>query len=74
MMMNFDRFDICEAYYTFACDWHGGMNCPIYRVFGKLQRMQFRISPLHRGYESLSENGREIYDALCVKHNNINVA
>jgi hypothetical protein len=73
-MTEFNRFDICEAWYTFASDWHGGVNCPIYRIFGILHEMQFRISPLHEGYESLTENGREIYDALCAKHGYPNVA
>lgn len=73
-MMNFDRFDICEAYHAFATDWHGGMTSEIYRIFGRLHRLQFRISPLHKGYESLTENGKEIYDALCIKYGYCNVA
>jgi hypothetical protein len=30
----FDRFDVCMAYYLFACDWHSGQNSPEYRIFG----------------------------------------
>lgn len=66
--MYFDRFDICEAYYLFAYLWHGGQWSKEYAIFGRLERMGFRVSPLFNGRESLSENGKEIYDNLVRRH------
>jgi hypothetical protein len=65
--MNFDRFDICEAYYVFACLWHGGQTSEIYKIFGQLERMSFKPS-MSLGLETLSENSREIFNQLCEKH------
>jgi hypothetical protein len=68
--MYWDRFDICEAYYRFAVDFHGGINCPIYQYFGRLSRMEFRPSASVRGdmrgdcRRLLNDNGKEIYDNL----------
>lgn len=62
----FDRFDICEAYYLFACDWHGGQWSPEYAIFGRLSRMGFKPSPL-LSKDSLSENGRWILAQLIRK-------
>lgn len=69
--MNWDRFDICEAHHLFACHWgtDGTATYPRHKaahleIFGKLHRIQFRPSPLLR-FESLSENGQEIYRSLC---------
>tara|TARA_Y100001973_G_C5200972_1_gene337630 strand:- start:176 stop:376 length:201 start_codon:yes stop_codon:yes gene_type:complete len=59
--MQWDRMDICEAYYRFAADWHGGQTCPIYRYFGRLVRMGYRPGP--RGPE-LNDNSQAIYDNL----------
>lgn len=67
-MIYFDRFDVAEAWYVFASDNHGGQACPIYEIFGRLDRMRFRPSPMLRGYSDLNENARSIYNALCVKH------
>jgi len=57
--MYFDRFDICEAYYLFAADWHGGKWSPEYAIFGRLHNLQFRPSPI-LSKDSLSENARDI--------------
>ena len=67
-MPYFDRFDICEAYYAFAMEWHSGQASELYSWFGRLDRMRFRPSPLFNGYESLSENGKEIYEALVERY------
>ena len=66
--MYFDRFDIVEAYYVFFCDWHGGQSSDFYR---RLSNMYSYFKPRMdlNGRESLSENGQEIYDNLCEKHN-----
>lgn len=64
--MYWDRWDIIEAHYAFCCDWHHGQ-------FSELYARQCRISKyfepglLWRGYQSLSENGKEIYDQLATK-------
>ena len=34
--MYFDRFDICEAYYCYASDYHEGQFSKIYEIFGRL--------------------------------------
>jgi hypothetical protein len=62
----FDRFDICEAYYLFAADWHRGQWSPEYAIFGRLHRMGFKPSPM-LDKSSLSENGRWILANLIRK-------
>ena len=64
--MNWDRFDICEAYYCFAVEWHGGQTDPIYQIGGRLSRMNFKARP-DLSYEGLTETGREIYENLKEK-------
>ena len=64
--MYFNRWDIVEAHYAFCSEWHHGQ-------FSELYARQCRISEyfkpglLWRGYQSLSENGKEIYDQLATK-------
>ena len=61
-----NRFDICEAWYLFATGWHAGQGSDGYAVFGRLDRLDFRPSPtLSR--DSLSPNGRLILAALIRK-------
>ena len=62
----FDRFDICEAYYLFATEWHRGQWSPEYAIFGRLARMHFRPSPM-LSKDSLSENARWILAQLIRK-------
>ena len=64
--MYFDRFDVCEAYYLFACEWHGGAASPEYRIFGRLHDLGFKPSPL-LSKRSLTENGRAILAGLIRK-------
>lgn len=64
--MQFDRHDICEAYYLFAAHWHGGQFSKEYRIFGRLEKIKFRPTDSLR-VENLSDNGREIYQALVRK-------
>jgi len=61
--MYFDRFDICEAYYLYFCDYHGGQGS---REYARLSRMThyFKPRPSLSQPEDLSENGREIYYQL----------
>lgn len=70
----FDRFDVCEAWYIFACLWgtDGTATYPRHKaqhleIFGRLHDLQFRPSPM-LSLETLTENGRAIYRALCVRH------
>ncbi len=62
-MAHFDRFDICEAYYCFASDWHGGMGSEEYQIFGRLAKIKFQPRP-NLSYDTLEENAREIYEEL----------
>ena len=65
-MFYFNRFDICEAYYCFACDYHSGQGSKEYAIFGRLDKLGFKPSPnLLLG--SLSENSAEIYMSLVEK-------
>ena len=64
----FDRFDICEAWWVYAAEWHEGKHSAIYAVFGQLARIGFKPSPMLDGYEDLTENGQDIYDELVERH------
>lgn len=76
-MPYFDRFDICEAHYILECDYNVNgwlrerpSNRRRMESTGvQLYRMQFKC-PANLSYETLSDNGREIYD-LLVKHYNL---
>ena len=61
--MYFDRYDIVEAHYAFACDYHSGQSSDLY---AKLCRISRYYSPgrAWKGYDSLSENGKAIYDNM----------
>jgi hypothetical protein len=59
--MNWDKFDICEAYLAIEMDWNEGGMVDGKSYSSQLFKMRFRPSPLFRGYESLTENGKEIY-------------
>ncbi len=68
----FDRFDICEAHYALEIDYHKGgilwgrpSNARrLMSTAFQLSRMGFKPSPLFNGFESLTENGQEIYREL----------
>jgi hypothetical protein len=59
----FDRFDICEAWYLYAADYHGGQSSKLYAKLSQLNRIGFRPSPI-LSLDSLTENGQEIYQNL----------
>jgi hypothetical protein len=75
-MAQFDRFDICEAYLALEMDFNVGgwlrerASCRwrSESVGVQLARMGFKPGCSWDGYESLSENGKEIYDAFCDAH------
>ena len=58
-----NRFDICEAWYLFASEWHQGQGRDTYAIFGRLERLCFRPSPMPSP-GSLSPNGRLILAGL----------
>lgn len=65
--MFWDRFDICEAWFLALCHCHGGQWSDSYMRLCKLTRPGFfRPSPM-LSVDSLSENGRVIYDNACEK-------
>jgi hypothetical protein len=61
--MYFDRFDIVSAHYAFCADYHDGQFSDLYV---KLCRIGTYFSPglSWNGYESLTDNGKVIYDNL----------
>jgi len=59
--MYWDRFDICEAYLALEMDWNVGGLVNGKSYSSQLHNMKFRASILFKGYDSLSENGKEIY-------------
>lgn len=61
--MFFDRFDIAEAYYLFFCHYHEGQASDKYRRLSRMTR-NFKPRP-SLAVETLTENGREIYEALA---------
>ena len=75
-MPYFDRFDICEAYLALEMDWnqHGVLHERSTfsqgpkQVTAQLHRMHFKTTYSWKGYPSLSENGKEIYNAFLRRH------
>jgi hypothetical protein len=61
--MYFDRFDICEAYFLALSHCHGGQWSREYARLCKLMSY-FKPSPM-LSIETLSDNGREIYNGAC---------
>ena len=61
--MYFDRFDICEAYWCYASDYHEGQFSKIYEIFGRLHELEFKPS-MDLSFESLTDNGQSIYENL----------
>ena len=69
-MAYFDRFDICEAHLALEWDYNAGgilHERPSNRrrnmsTDWQLNRMGFKPSLMFNGYESLTDNGREIYN------------
>lgn len=61
--MYFNRFDVAEAWYLFLSNYHEGQGSEKYARLCKLLK-SFRPSPMLNDEDSLSENGRVIYDNL----------
>lgn len=68
-MPYFDRFDICEAHLALEWDWHSGgwlherpsNQRRMESTDVQLHRIGFKPGAGFKGYESLSDNGKEIY-------------
>lgn len=58
--MHFDRFDICDAYYKFAAEYHSGQFSKEYKIFGRLNKIEYATAV----FGKLSENAQEIFDNL----------
>ncbi len=67
-MPHFDRFDICSAYHMYDILWNPT------EYAARLRRLNFRPSHSEEFLEGLSENAKEIYGALVLKHERIHVA
>jgi hypothetical protein len=73
----FDRFDICEAYATVENDYNVGgwlHERPSNRkrseaTHVQLHRLKFKFGAAFSGFESLSDNGKEIYSDLVSRYN-----
>lgn len=65
--MYFDRFDIVEAHYSFYSDFHSGQASYFYERLSRIGEY-FRPGAMFNGYDSLSENGKIIYDDLMQKY------
>lgn len=64
--MGFNRWAICEAYYTFAVLYHGGQFSKEYAYLGRLRNMGFKGGTDHP--EKLDEESREVFDNLLSKN------
>jgi hypothetical protein len=61
--VEFDRFDVCEAYYLYGSLYHSGQGSKEYAYMGRAHNLGFRPSASF-SYESLSDNGKTIFDNL----------
>lgn len=61
--MYFDRFDIISAHYLFYTLYHEGQWSDKYKRLCKLSRY-YTPSPCDGGFDSLSENGKDIFMML----------
>ena len=69
--MQWDRFDIIEAYYLYARQYHKGQWSKEYKIFGRIANLGFTPGLSLRTYDkpsdALSANGVEIYNQLVKK-------
>lgn len=64
--MQFDRFDILSAYYLYGSEYHSGQGSKEYAYMGRASNCGFKPG-LSLSYESLSDNGKEIFDNLVAQ-------
>lgn len=73
--MNFDRFDVCEAHCVLEWDYNvNGWLHERPRNRRMLEATSIQLARIHfkprldLRYETLTENGRDIYDNLCKRY------
>jgi len=67
--MQWDRFDICEAYYCYAKDYMRDRydNSIEFGILGRLHHMGYRPGFGGVEYRDLTENGKAIYHELVAR-------
>jgi hypothetical protein len=66
--MFFDRFDILSAYWLIGSDFHlSGMSSKEYAYMDRAEKAGFKPGAMF-GWQSLSENAKEIYQAWVQKN------
>lgn len=68
-MFQFNRFDVCEAYYLFLSHYHEGQGSEKYQRLSHMLSY-FTPSPLLK-YAGLSSNAKDIYDTLVEKETGV---
>ena len=63
-MPEYNKFDVCEAYYLYMMNHHGGQGSIEYALSGTFHRLRFEPRPSLAAPEDLEDNAREIYDRL----------
>lgn len=69
--MQFDRFDICDAYYLFASLYHSGQFSPEYKIFGRLNAIGYKPSAglvISREPFVMSDNAIAIFQKLVDRY------
>jgi hypothetical protein len=68
VMPYFDTFDIVEAHYCFASDYHGGQGSNLYATVCRiLNPDRIGLKPTYDlSFDTLEENGKMIYNELEV--------
>lgn len=64
--IQWNRFDICQAWYVYAVLYHNGQTSKEYKILGRLVNMLFSPGMALRNglVNSLTDNGRRIYHQL----------
>jgi hypothetical protein len=64
----FNRFNICRAWYVYALECHSGQFSRAYKIFGRLEKLQFAFGGSNPSYEGLDEEEKLIYDGLVAQN------
>lgn len=65
--MQWDRFDVCEAYYCYAKDYMRGVNSVEMRILARLNRMGYNPGFGGVAYCDLTDNAKAIYHELVAR-------
>jgi hypothetical protein len=66
IMPYYDSFDICSAYYHYACDHASSYKAA--SIMDKLTRLRYRPSMSEQRLSGISTNAKQIYMNLVRKH------